>query len=122
MDKVIVKDLKCYAFHGCIEEERKAGGYYILTVEVIGNWSKASNSDQLEDAVDYVMLSNLALEEMKIPSNLIEHAANRIINKIEGVYPTLNSIQVTIDKLRAPTEQNAGSVSVSMQKQLGKQQ
>ncbi len=34
MGKVILKDIKVYAFHGCMEEEELIGSDYIVNLEV----------------------------------------------------------------------------------------
>ena len=40
---------------------------------------EAAQSDELEDAVDYVTLNAIVKEEMSIRSKLLEHVAQRIL-------------------------------------------
>ena len=75
MGKLIVRDLKIYAYHGCFVEETKIGAEYQLDLWVEGDFSASEKSDDLNDTVDYVELANLAAQEMSVPSKLIEHIA-----------------------------------------------
>jgi len=47
MGKIIVRGLKSYAYHGCLESEKKIGGHYETTVWVEGDFSKAEVKDLL---------------------------------------------------------------------------
>ena len=55
MGKVILNDIRVYAFHGCMEEEERIGSDYIVNLEVETDMQKPAESDLLEDAVDYVV-------------------------------------------------------------------
>jgi len=115
MDTVRINQIKCYAYHGCIDEEAQAGGYFTVDIEVSGNWRTAAATDQLSDAVDYVALSEIAVEEMKIRAALIEQVAYRIADRIQEKYPSAERTRVSITKLRAPIELDVDSVTVSVE-------
>ena len=56
MGTIRLKNIKIYAFHGCLAEETKIGSDYLVNLEVKANLSKAASSDNLLDTVDYVRL------------------------------------------------------------------
>jgi dihydroneopterin aldolase len=114
MDSIRINNIRCYSFHGCIEEEAQSGGYFLVDIEVNGNWRKAAASDHLEDAVDYVKLSDIAIHEMKQRANLIETVAYKIADQIQSAYPTAEGTRVSITKERAPIEQDVASVTVTV--------
>ena len=87
MGKVILNDIRVYAFHGCMEEEKRIGSDYIVNLEVETDMQKPAESDLLEDAVDYVLLNAIVKEEMSIRSRLLEHVAQRIIDRILEEFP-----------------------------------
>ena len=60
-----LKNIKFYAYHGCLGEEKKIGADYLVKLKVSANLDKASKSDNLVDAVDYVLLNEIVSSEMK---------------------------------------------------------
>ena len=56
MDKIFLKNIKIYAYHGCMEEEKKIGSNYLVNLIVHADLSMSCKSDELKDTVDYVAL------------------------------------------------------------------
>lgn len=102
MGKVILKDIRIYAFHGCMEEEELIGSDYIVNLEVETNMHQPANSDLLKDAVDYVQLNTIVKEEMLIRSQLLEHIAQRIIDRILKQFPMVKNVEVKVAKQNPP--------------------
>jgi 7,8-dihydroneopterin aldolase/epimerase/oxygenase len=102
MGKVILNDIRVYAFHGCMEEEERIGSDYIVNLSVDANMGSASESDKLEDAVDYVELNAIVKEEMSIRSKLLEHVTQRIVNRVLSGFPEVKSVDVTVAKQNPP--------------------
>ena len=102
MGKVILKDIRVYAFHGCMEEEELIGSDYIVNLEVETDMHQPAYSDLLEDAVDYVLLNTIVKEEMLIRSRLLEHIAQRIIDRILKQFPMVKNVEVKVAKQNPP--------------------
>ena len=102
MGKVILKDIRVYAFHGCMEEEELIGSDYIVNLEVETEMHQPAYSDLLEDAVDYVQLNAIVKEEMLIRSRLLEHIAQRIIDRILKQFPMVKNVEVKVAKQNPP--------------------
>ena len=102
MGKIILKDIRFYAFHGCMEEEELIGSDYIVNLEVETDMHQPANSDLLKDAVDYVQLNAIVEEEMLIRSRLLEHIAQRIIDKILKQFPMVKNVEVKVAKQNPP--------------------
>ena len=102
MGKVILKDIRIYAFHGCMEEEELIGSDYIVNLEVETDMHQPAYSDLLEDAVDYVLLNAIVKEEMLIRSRLLEHIAQRIIDRILKQFPMVKNVEVKVAKQNPP--------------------
>ena len=75
MGSIILNDIRVYAFHGCMEEEALIGSDYIVNLVVDTNMERASQSDELEDAVNYVSLLAIIKKEMLTRSKLLEHVS-----------------------------------------------
>ena len=66
MSTIRLKNIKIYAFHGCLIEEGQIGSVYLVNLSVRANLDKASNSDELADTVDYVLLQKIVVEQMAV--------------------------------------------------------
>ncbi len=110
----MVNDIKVYAFHGCMEEEGRIGSDYIVNLEVEVDMVKPAKSDTLEDAVDYVSLNKIVKEEMLVPSKLLEHVAQRIIDRILKQFPGVVSVEVSVAKQNPPIGGDVSEVCVRL--------
>ena len=79
MGKIYLKNIRLYAYHGCMAEEEKIGSDYVVNLKVKTDLKVSSITDNLEDTVDYVSLNSIIKEEMKKRANLLENVANRIV-------------------------------------------
>ena len=114
MGKVKVENIKVYAYHGCLKEETSIGSEYSVDVWVNANLSKASVSDDLVDTIDYVHINHIVKEEMKVPSKLLEHLAQRIINRIFLEIQLVSKTKVSVSKINPPIGGDVEMVTVEL--------
>jgi dihydroneopterin aldolase len=76
--------------------------------------SKAAESDNLEDAVNYQLIYNVIREEMEIPSNLLEHVCGRILKRMQQEFPALVTGEISIAKLNPPIGGQVGAFKCTM--------
>lgn len=114
MGKITVQNIRVYAYHGCLNEERLIGSDYLVTVEIFTNLEKASTSDNLNDTIDYVFINNIVKEEMKISSNLLEHVAKRIISRVFNEINTAEKTVVAVSKINPPIGGDVEMVTVTL--------
>ena len=116
---VKVENLKIYAFHGCMEEEKVIGGDYDVDICAVCSVGKKAFGDEIKGTVDYVALARIAKREMSIRSKLLEAVVNRIISSCFNEISVLEQISVTVSKINPPINADVASVSVSMEKKRG---
>lgn len=114
MSIIRLKNIKIYAFHGCMEEEGKIGSDYLVNLSVKSDLEQAAKSDRLSDTIDYVLLQKIVKEEMAVRSKLLEHVGSRIIESIFNQVPLAQSVKVTVSKLNPPIGGDVEEVSVTM--------
>lgn len=90
------------------------GSDYRVDLEISADLSKAAISDQLSETVDYVHLNNIIKEEMKVRSNLLEHVAKRIIDRIFKEIEEVSEVEVEVSKINPPIGGDVESVSVKL--------
>lgn len=116
--KIVLEDLKIFAYHGVLPEERILGTQYLVNAEIEADLWKAAASDDLRHTVNYAEISDLIHAEMEIPSDLLEHVAGRIISSIENTFAAVTAIRVRITKTRPPMKGEMKGVSVELHKKL----
>ena len=114
MGKIRVTDIKVYAYHGCLEEEAKIGSDYLVQVTVDADLTTSTQSDDLIDTVDYVHINAIVTEEMAIRSKLLEHVAQRILNRIFREIPLVDSADVSVSKMNPPIGGDVKMVTIEL--------
>jgi len=111
-----VKNIRIYAYHGCLAEEGKIGSDYRIDLSVKANLKKSSKTDQLSDTVDYVHLNKIVREEMAIRTKLLETVADKILDRILLEISLVDCVKVKVSKLNPPIGGNVEMVSIVMQR------
>ncbi len=101
---ISVEGIECHARHGCLPEESVIGGRYRVDVYVTADVSPSFQSDKLTDTVDYCMINDIVKQEMAIRSNLIEHVASRILEKLKEQVRDCKKISVRVTKFNPPVK------------------
>lgn len=109
---ITVKNIKLYGYHGCLEEEAKIGGHYLVNVRLTTDFLEAAKMDDLSKTIDYVFVNKIVKEEMAIRSKLIEEVAYRILKRFETSLQNLKEIHLEIVKLCPPINGDVESVSI----------
>jgi dihydroneopterin aldolase len=99
-----VSGIEVFAYHGCMEEESRLGGKYIVDIQLETNFQKAAETDELIDTIDYVEIRQIVVEEMAIRSKLIEHVGHRILQRFQKAFPVLHHSRIKVRKLNPPIE------------------
>ncbi|AOW22079.1 dihydroneopterin aldolase [Urechidicola croceus] len=116
MGVIKVQNIRVYAYHGCLIEEGKIGSDYRVDVKVKADLSKSTRTDELADTVDYVHLNLIVKEEMAIRSKLLEHVADRILDRILDEIPMVQIANVSVSKINPPIGGNVEKVTVELRK------
>ena len=113
---ISIEGIECYSYHGCQEEEAMIGGKYSVDIYVWKNVSSSFSSDELNDTVDYGMVHEVVRKEMAVRSKLIEHAANRILEKLSEKIKAFEKISVRVTKYNPPVNGNIKKESFLLSK------
>jgi dihydroneopterin aldolase len=112
---IAVEGIKLYAYHGCLDEEARIGGHYIVDVYMQTNFTEAAKTDDLTKTIDYCAVYEIAKKEMAIRSKLIEQVAMRIQQNIITSFPTIQKAKVRLTKLNPPMNGNVERVFVEVE-------
>lgn len=97
-----LEGLEFFAYHGYYKQERQIGNRYGVDVVVEIAVPNEPIEDKLPQTVNYETLYEIVKTEMKVPSKLLEHIADRIANKILEHFPQVLRLTVNISKFNPP--------------------
>ena len=105
MDKIIIKNLHIFAYHGCNPEEKENGQDFYLDIICQLPLEKPSKTDCLDDTVSYAKITKTAIREFTAEKfDLIEKAAGRVCDAILEDFTQILSVTVTVKKPQAPVK------------------
>lgn len=116
MGKIHLKNIRVHTNHGCLVEESKIGSDYRVDLTITANLNKSAQTDELSDTVDYVLLNAIVKEEMAIRSKLLEHVAERILQRIFKESIMVTSATVMVSKINPPLGGDVEMVTIERSK------
>lgn len=114
MHNINIEGIKLYGYHGCLDEEAKIGGNYIVDVYMCTDFSEAAKTDELTKTIDYCAIYEISKKEMAVRSKLIEQVCNRIYNSIKSEFKSIQKLHVKVTKLLPPMNGDVEKVSVEI--------
>lgn len=111
---ITLSNLRFHAFHGVLPQERLVGNDYLLTLRVGYDVSRAMESDQVADTLNYAEVYQVASAEMAVPSSLLEHVAARIGGKLFERFPDITSIAIRLTKRNPPMGAYGDGASIEL--------
>ena len=114
-DFIKVTNMKVFAYHGVLEEEKKNGQDFYLNAKVYVDMRKAGISDKLEDAVNYdtvcIFLAEVFAEKQ---FDTIEAAAEYTLQEVIVNFPTIEAMELEVRKPHAPLTYVPEDISVTI--------
>jgi dihydroneopterin aldolase len=102
-DKILMKNMGFYGYHGVFEEENKLGQKFFIDAVLELDTCKAGHSDDMHDSVSYGDVYQVikSIVEGK-PFNLLEALAENIAESILTQFGLVDAVLVTVKKPEAP--------------------
>lgn len=117
MDKIILRGIKLFGYHGCLDFEKIDGQYFYIDVELFYDTKIPAENDELNHAVDYSKVYEDIKEEFTLKSyNLIETVANKICDRILLGYKLIEKIHLSVRKPNAPIKGEFEDVGVVIER------
>lgn len=113
--EIILRDLRFYAFHGVMEEERHIGNEYIVNLSVWIPYTDFMEDDDVNYTVSYADLFQIIKVEMEIPRNLLEKFCISVARRIRTSFPGVMKGRVSIKKVRPPIPSMLGEAEVALE-------
>ncbi len=115
MDKIILRGLPVDCVIGTFPEERTSPQTLFFDLDLYGDFSRAGETDELADAVDYTAIERCVKEFAAGTSFfLLERLAYASARKLLEKFPLLNRITLTIRKPSARVESESVALEITL--------
>lgn len=100
--KIILKDVRLYAYHGALPQEHVVGTAYLLNLVIDTDFTSAMHTDRIAGTINYADIYEVVKQEMQTPSQLVEHVGGRICKALFQHFPSIQSLQLELLKENPP--------------------
>ena len=115
--RILLRDLRVFAYHGVNPEEKEYGQTFLLDVEMETDFTAAVAGDDVGDTVSYAQAAKTlqkALTETRY--DLIETAADAAARALLCAYPAIRSVRLRLKKPDAPMKAQCAWAGVEIER------
>lgn len=112
--KIILKDIRIFAHHGVLPQERAVGAYFTLNLRIQTDFSRALATDDLAGTISYADAFEVVKAEMAVPSQLLEQVAGRICQALFDRFPAAEAIHLELLKENPPMGADCAGAGISL--------
>ncbi len=117
MDKIIVKDLELFCYHGVNPEEKEDGQVFVFDIEASVDLSKPCATDNVDDTVSYAKIIKTVRRVAQSEKNdLIERVSQRVADALFEEFEQIMSLKVLLKKPQAPIKADFKYVAVEIER------
>jgi dihydroneopterin aldolase len=115
MDKILVRGLRIFAYHGVNPEEKEDGQNFVLDIDAYVDITVPCETDNVEDTVSY---AKIIKETVRIftcrKDDLLERAAERVAQGLFESFDRIQSLRILLKKPEAPIKADFDYVGVEI--------
>ncbi|MGN0571495.1 MAG: dihydroneopterin aldolase [Candidatus Fimenecus sp.] len=115
MDKIIIKGLRLYAYHGVNPEEKAEGQMFYLDITCAVSLCVPCKTDCVEDTVSYAkILKTARVAFLSEKFDLLERAAECVASAVLSHFASIQTVTVCVKKPQAPIKADFDYVAVEI--------
>lgn len=113
--KIEIRGLRVYGYHGVMEHERQDGQYFIVDAIIKVDSERASATDEIANTISYDEIAHLISENVRNkPVNLLETLSQRLADEVLfAASPWAKKVTITVSKPDAPIDLYFDTVAVT---------
>ncbi len=115
MSVISIEGMEFFAYHGCFKEEQIIGTKFRCDLFLEVDTTKAEQTDNLHDTVNYQEVFQVLKAEMGVKSKLLEHVGRRILESVKTNFPQVKHVRLKIRKLNPPLGGKMDFVSIELE-------
>ena len=111
---IFLKELRFRAFHGVMPQECMIGADFLVSIRIGYDLTKAVQTDEVGDTLNYAEVYALVKKEMEHSSALLEHVAGRIGKVLFDYDPKIQSVDLWLTKVNPPMGADSTGAGVEL--------
>lgn len=111
---IILRNLRFHAYHGVVAQERLVGNDYEISLRLKVNVSRAIESDDVADTINYAEVYQLVATVMAQPVNLVERVAGLIGEQLFHRWRQIETADIEVVKLNPPMGADCDGAGVEL--------
>lgn len=119
-DKIILRDLGFYGYHGLMIEESTLGQRFFIDLECGVDLSGPGRTDAVKETISYAAIYEVvraAFEERRF--KLIEALGQHMVDRLFAAFSAIEWIQVRVRKPEAPIAMVRGEAAIELYRERG---
>jgi dihydroneopterin aldolase len=117
MDRMILRRMVFYGYHGVYPEENKLGQKFYVDLDLRLDLTRAAQSDNVDDSVNYAEIHAVVKQVVEGPPvKLIEALAEKIASAVLRTYTSINEATVSVTKPNPPFDITFDGVTVELRR------
>ena len=117
-DRIILKDLGFYGYHGVMNEEKALGQRFFVDLQCGLDLSGPAQTDSIGRTVSYAQIYDVVKAAFETPRmHLIEAVAQNIVDAIFEAFQEVDWIIIRIRKPEAPIAMVRGEAAIELHRQ-----
>ncbi len=114
MSHIILENIQFHAFHGVFPQENMVGNSFVVSLTLDLDLQQASQTDNLDDTINYQLIYDVVKAEMQKQSKLIEHVAGRILRSVMKTFPQISKAEIRLRKMNPSLGGQVESATIVM--------
>lgn len=115
MDKILIKGLKLFAYHGVNPEEKEDGQLFELDITCMLDLQKPCRTDDVEDTVSYAKIIKAVRKVFLAEKyDLLEKAAQVVADAVLDGFAPVQEVTVLLKKPQAPVKADIAYTAVEI--------
>ncbi len=111
---IYLSNLRFRAYHGVLPQERVTGNRFIVNLRLAYDFDKAMETDDVADTLSYADVCKVVEQEMRQPSNLLEHVAGRVGKRLLKEFPAVTAVDLKLTKVNPPMDADCDGAGVEI--------
>lgn len=117
MDKIIIKNLEVFSYHGVNPEEKILGQKFLINITLYTSFRNAAEKDSINETISYAnAIKSIVTIMREKPHDLIETAAENLARQLFLEFETLKKVKICLKKPAAPINAHFDYVAVKIKR------